>query len=239
MKPKIEIIKCALVFFLLAYTSVYAQETPRSRVADMSAGIKKINELQLKAETLYQEGKYAEAEGVAKEALVFAEGLFRQEIDLDGVLSQLGSIYYAELKYEDAIHMFERRYEILRNYLGENHPETNIAADQVALLYKAAGRLSDAEKLFKKIIEIVRKEAGEISYEHAVLLSNLADVYAAENQFEKAEPLLQQVLVIYEKKFGKDGAETKEMTRDIAAFYEKNGKRAYRQRAENVLVSLP
>ncbi len=213
------------------------QETVPSHFAGREQ-IDTLHELELKTETLKNEKRYDEAEQAAKETLAFAEKIFSMDIDLDGNLGQLAGIYYAQGKYDEAIAVSKRRHEILKNYLGERHPETVSAENNVALLYKEAGRYPESEAIFKKLLAIVKEEAGDVSYEHTVLLMNLADLYALQGQFQNAEPLVQEYLALYEKKFATEPAARKDALNEAAAFYEKYGKeeqsQVYRKRAEKL-----
>ena len=54
-------------------------------------------------------------------------------------------MYVAEHKYEEAEAMLRAAFESRRKVLGTDHPDTNVAANNLALLYLNRGNLTAAE----------------------------------------------------------------------------------------------
>ncbi len=104
-------------------------------------------ELNTKLRTLYQQGRYAEAAKVAKEALKVAEATFGPDHPDVGVsLNNLALMYKAQGKYAEAEPLYKRELVLYQKTLGPEHPDMPKVLENMAELYKKTGREDEARK---------------------------------------------------------------------------------------------
>ncbi len=127
MNVSARILLTTLLIVLLAM-SAYAQETLWK-------------ELNAKAATLYQQGKYSEAVNVTKEALKVAENTFGQDHPkVAQSLNNLVVLYDSQGKYAEAEPLYKRSLSITQKALGPDHPKVATSLNNLATLYQAQGR---------------------------------------------------------------------------------------------------
>ncbi len=95
--------------------------------------------------TLYQQGRYAEAERLAKMALKLSEREFGSSHSTTGVmLNELALVYQAQGRYAEAEPLFRRSLAIDEKALGPEHPDVATVLNNLAELYRAQGRYAEA-----------------------------------------------------------------------------------------------
>ena len=97
---------------------------------------------------LYGEGKYAEAEPLAKQSLdqsIKKNGPDHPETATS--LNNLAALYKAQGKYDLAEPLYKRALAINEKVLGPDHPETATSLNNLAELYKTQGKYDLAEPL--------------------------------------------------------------------------------------------
>ena len=109
-------------------------------------GADDLDALNKQVETLYSEGKYAEATAVAKRSLALAEKKFGPDHPSVGTsLNNLAELYGAQGRYAEAEKLHKRNLSISEKALGPDHPSVGIALNNLAGLYRAQGRYAEAE----------------------------------------------------------------------------------------------
>src|SRR6056297_3963633 len=147
--------------------------------------------------TLEAQGRYAEAEGLCREALeidraTIGEGYPSYAIRLNnpaGVVEDQGRYAEAEALYREAL-------EIDREGLGEGHPGYAIDLNNLAGVVEDQGRYAEAEGLFREALEIDRATIGEGHPDYAINLNNLAVVVQAQGRYAEAEGLYREAVEI-------------------------------------------
>jgi CHAT domain-containing protein/Tfp pilus assembly protein PilF len=176
-------------------------------------------ELNARAGTLYEEGRYKEAVPVAQEALQVAEQTFGPERPQVAVsLNGLAEMYRAGGRYAEAVPLVVRALGILEKSFGPNDRDVATTLNNLAGLYKAQGKYQEAEPLYQRALGIREKVFGPEHQEVATSLNNLAELYDAEGRYDQAEPLLQRALAIQEK--SPDGLATANVLNNLAALYQ-------------------
>ena len=100
------------------------------------------------ADELFKQGKYSDAESVAKEALQLAEVAFGPEHPaVAQSLSNLALLYQAQGKYAEAEPLYRRSLAIREKVLGPEHPDVAQSLNNLAELYRAQGKYAEAEPL--------------------------------------------------------------------------------------------
>ena len=100
---------------------------------------------------LYNQGKHAEAIGLAERALVLAEHLHGSDhIDVGQWLNNLASLYEAQGRHLDAESLYRRALVIAEKVLGPEHPHVATALSNLAGLYRTQARYAEAEPLLTR-----------------------------------------------------------------------------------------
>ena len=119
------------------------------------------------------------------------EGLFRDRpLTEANIRSRLAYIYYDLGRYRVAAQHQKPAYQIYAKHLGENHTETNMALNWLAVFYYHGGMYREAELLYKQVIEKTGLHKAGTSY----VWCNLATTYAGQGRYEEAEELLRELL---------------------------------------------
>ena len=107
-----------------------------------------INDLAL----LYSnQGKYAEAEPLYKEALAGRQKALGQEHpDTLSSINDLALLYYVQGKYSEAEPLYKEALAGRQKALGQEHPHTLSSINNLALLYNNQGKYSEAGPLYNE-----------------------------------------------------------------------------------------
>jgi CHAT domain-containing protein/Tfp pilus assembly protein PilF len=94
--------------------------------------------------------------------------------------------------------------EIRRKWLGEGHPLTAAAYDDVGENLYYQGKYTDAELLYRNGLSVRLKELGEQHPDTAESYNNLADCLDRQGKYAAAEPLHRQAVAIWSNALGED-----------------------------------
>ena len=110
------------------------------------------------AETLFDRGKYAEAQPLYEKALEIRRRLLTDDHP-DTALSYNDLAYNlnAQRKYAEAQPLYEKALEIRRRLLTDDHRDTALSYNNLAANLNAQGKYAEAQPLFEKALEIRRR----------------------------------------------------------------------------------
>jgi tetratricopeptide (TPR) repeat protein len=145
-------------------------------------------------ESLYQQGRYAEAEPYAKEALRLAVEEVRPDPTIAIFLNNLAELYLVQRYYAEAEPLFRRSLEIKEKTLGPEHLDVANTQHNLATLYGEQSRYAEAEALHRRSLATMEKELGPEHPDVATSLNSLAELYRVQGQYAEAEPLLRRSL---------------------------------------------
>jgi serine/threonine protein kinase len=121
--------------------------------------------------------------------------------------------------YHQALPIIEQAVATRRRLVGEEHPDTLAAMNDLALLYFNLGRRSDAETLFDRIIAVRRRLLGEEHPETLRAMSGLAFVYTAQGRYDEGETLDRHVLDVRRRVLGEEHPDTLGSMANLANVY--------------------
>jgi len=161
---------------------------------------KSLQELDDKATTLYQQGRYKEAAEVAEEALTFTEETFGPDHPNVAVsLNKLAELYIAKGNYAEIEPLYKRILNICENAFGPEHPDVAVSLNKLAELYYNQGKYVEAEPLYKNALDIYEKSLGPDHSDFATTLGNMAVLYKKIGKDSEAEKLLERAKEIHSK----------------------------------------
>jgi tetratricopeptide (TPR) repeat protein len=137
-------ILCLATFFLLAAAFVWATRDP-----DMTSGeSSELMEAYNGYNTLYQQGRYSEAEPYAKEALkLVTEEFGPNDPNTAALLDNLALLYQAQGHYAEAEPLYQRSLAIREKALGPDHPDVAGSLENYAALLRQTARADEAERM--------------------------------------------------------------------------------------------
>ncbi|XRB17491.1 EF-hand domain-containing protein [Pseudoscourfieldia marina] len=147
------------------------------------------------AELLRNQGKYADAEPLYREAL---DGHRRElgdaHLDTLASINNLANLLSDQGKYADAEALYREALNGLRRVLGDAHPATLQSINNLALLLQNQGKYADAEPLYREALDGKRRELGDAHPSTLLSINNLALLLQNQGMYADAEPLYREAL---------------------------------------------
>ncbi len=157
----------------------------------------------------FRQGRHADAEAV------FTKVLEQKQTGARGQASgnahhheQPGRGLRAEGKYPEAERTYTKVMEVMRDVLGENHPNVAQTMNGLAFLYMVQGKSAQAERLYTEALAAQRRIVGEEHPDAVNTMHNLAVFYVNEGRNAEAEPLATKALEIRRRVLGAEHPET-------------------------------
>jgi tetratricopeptide (TPR) repeat protein len=112
----------------------------------------------------------------------------------------------------------------IEQVLGETHPDTLGARNNLASAYQAAGRLNEAITLYERILADVEQVLGETHPDTLATRSNLASSYRASGRPDEAITLYERTLADVEQVLGETHPDTLSTRNSLAYAYQDSGR---------------
>ncbi|CAH3147539.1 unnamed protein product [Porites lobata] len=154
-------------------------------------------------------GKYSQAEGFHKKALMIRKNIFGEDhTDVASSYNNLASVYCTLGKYNQAKELHEKALVIWGKINGEDHVDVARSYNNLASVYSSLGEYNQAKELYEKALVIWKKINVEDHVDVAPCYINLAAVYCRLGKYNQAKELHEKALVICKKFFGEDHTQT-------------------------------
>jgi tetratricopeptide (TPR) repeat protein len=133
-----------------------------------------------------------------------------------------------------ALSIFRRSLTLIKETLGEGHPDYARALNNLAMLYQTTGDYKSALPLYEQALLITKRVQGERHPAYALGLHNLAHLHWTTGDYRKALPLYETALAIRRRLLGEEHPDYAITLNNLAALLDTMGdyKRAlalYRQ----------
>jgi tetratricopeptide (TPR) repeat protein len=152
---------------------------------------------------LRQLGRYAEAEGLYRQAIDIGRATIGEvNADFAPLLNNLAGVVREQGRYAEAERLYRQALDIDRATIGEAHPDFATHLNNLAVVVEAQGRYAEAEGLYRQALDIDRATIGEAHPGFATDLNNLAGVVQAQGRYAEAEGLFAQALSQCRKTLG-------------------------------------
>ena len=113
---------------------------------------------------------------------------------------------------------------VRKELLGEEHPDTLISIDNLALTYGYLGRWKEAEELGVQVVEMGKRVWGKEHPDTLVSIGRLASAYRDQGRWKEAEELEVQVLKARKRVSGEEHPHTLSSMACLAATYWNQGR---------------
>jgi tetratricopeptide (TPR) repeat protein len=179
--------------FTLAIEAIRASDTADRRLLARS-----YHDL---ARALYHQGRYAEAEPLAKWSLAVREA--HPKATAATVFQStfcVAQILRAEKRYKDAEPLYRRALDLQVRAIGADRPETAWTLDGLAEVCGELGRPAEAERLYKRALVLCEQsrpgnnpDVAHISSHYAVLLRRVSRTEEADDMEARAKAMLDHI----------------------------------------------
>jgi tetratricopeptide (TPR) repeat protein len=152
---------------------------------------------------LYQSGKYAAAEPVAREALKLRrEALGTSHADVATALDDLGAILMAAGNSAAAEPLMREALTIRRKLLAPDDPDLAVGLNNLAYVIWKKGDFQQAESMYREALSIDRRRLGNDHPEIPSRLINLVVLLSEDSRPQAAEPLAREAVATRRKILG-------------------------------------
>jgi tetratricopeptide (TPR) repeat protein len=170
------------------------------------------------------EGRYGEAEPMAKRARALAEERFdSQDPQVAQGLANLAAVYQDTRRFAQACRLYQRVLGIAEQSPQADESQLAAAYRNLAALEHARGRDKAAEPFAARAVEIREKALGPEHPDVGADVALLAAILAGRKRFEEAEPLYRRALKVFENVYGREHAEVAAVLNNLAALYQARG----------------
>ena len=165
-------------------------------------------------------GKYSQAEGFHKKALMIRKKIFGEDhTDVASSYNNLASVYSSLGEYNQAEQLHEKALVIWKKINGEDHVDVATSYHNLASVYGSVGKYNQAKELNEKALMIRKKIFDEDHADIASSYNNLATVYFDLQEYNKAKELHKKALMIRKKIFGEDHVDIASSYNNLATVY--------------------
>ena len=145
-------------------------------------------------------GKYSQAEGFHKKALIIRKKIFGEDhTDVASSYNNLASVYSSLGEYNQAEELYEKALVIWKKINVEDHVDVATTYDNLASVYWSLGKYNQAKERNIKALMIRKKILDEDHPHIAASYNNLASVYWILGEYNQAKELHEKALVIWKK----------------------------------------
>ena len=142
------------------------------------------------------------------------------------LMETMGTVYTNLGLYRGAEPLLRQAVDTDRRTLGNDHPQTLTALNQLANLYWFQDRYSEAEPLYLEVIEARRRVLGEEHPDTLRVRTDLASNYTLQKRFAEAERLDNATLEVQQRVLGPDHPDTRLSLNILQAIYFQQGRYA-------------
>lgn len=159
----------------------------------------------LLAEVLLRQGKFSQAESVARPLLAhFRQARGPDDLHTLGALQVLTAIVMNQGNYVEAAELAKQNIEARIRELGEDDPQTLEPMNQLAGLLRKLGRLDEAQVMFEDILERRQQITGDQRSDLITTMSDLASLLSERDQHDRAIELFEQAVDMADNTYGAD-----------------------------------
>ncbi len=152
------------------------------------------------------QGRYFEAKNLYQKAIKLIQYSQdeRNNYEIAMSFNNLAQLCYFQKQYLKAENLFDRSLQILKNILGEDHPDVAVSLNNLALLYTSRKCYSDALILYQQAINIQSAKLGKDHPDIATSYNNIGECYRLQDDNFRAESYHQMALNIRKQSLGND-----------------------------------
>jgi tetratricopeptide (TPR) repeat protein len=149
--------------------------------------------------------QYKESEVYYLKTIAIYETLSKDEMDnYDIIYCSLARIYCDTGRYQEALLLLEKAYNMRVAAVGENHLSLRTVLNDQARVYMELGKYSDAETCIMKVLSLVEEKLGKNHSQYLNYARSLGVLYFYMQRFSEAEVIFRDLLVKNTDKHGQE-----------------------------------
>ena len=173
---------------------------------------------------LYAQGRYAEAEPLARQVNETRTALQGKEHpNTLASVNNLATLLADKGDYAGAEPLFRRALEAHERTLGKEHPNTLASVNNLAILLSDKGDYAGAEPLFRRALEAQGRTLGKEHPDTLRSVNNLANLLRDKGDYADAEPLYRRAMDLQERTLGKEHPATLASVNNLATLLADKG----------------
>ncbi|RDB16830.1 Kinesin light chain [Hypsizygus marmoreus] len=146
-----------------------------------------------------------------------------QSLNMDIALV-FASIYRECIMLKEAENLQKQVIEYKQTTLGNDHPDTLLAMENLAITYHKQGQFTKAEQLRSYVVEAYMKIFGKDHLSTLSAIGHLAMTYWSQGQWSKAEELQSNVVIAQSSILGMEHPDTLSTLGNLASIYVNQGR---------------
>jgi CHAT domain-containing protein/Flp pilus assembly protein TadD len=183
-----------------------------------------------RAEALFAQGKYAEAQPLFENVLEIRRRLLTDEHPLTATgYGNVATNLNAQGKYARAQPLFEKALEIDRRLLTDEHPDTAQSYNDLAANLDDQGRYAEAQPLYEKALAVKRRLLTDNHPDTAQGYNNVAYNLNSQGKYAQAQSLYEKALEINRRVLTDDHPDTAATFGNLALNFNAQGNYAQAQ----------
>ncbi len=207
-----------------ASRAITTAEQNATRSPEDRTRLQQAKELNNTAVKFFNEGNYAAAVQIAKQAAeIHKQVLGEQHPSYATSLNNLAEFYSSMGDNARAEPLSIRAMEIRNQVLGEQHPDHAASLHTLAGICAAMGNYPRAETLYIRATEVFQQVLGEQHPKYATCLNSLAVLYDKMGDYARAEPLFIRAMVIQKTVLGEQHPDYATSLNNLAELYRAMG----------------
>ncbi|OBS16801.1 hypothetical protein FPOA_12610 [Fusarium poae] len=148
----------------------------------------------------------------------------RTEIKTAILLAKVSYFLYDRGRWREKEPVDSRAWDLLREVLGEKHPDTIWSMAELAATYHNQGRYDEAEEISVKVLDLRREVLGEKHPDTIWSMAELAATYHNQGRYDEAEEISVKVLDLRREVLGEKHPDTIWSMAELAATYHNQGR---------------
>ncbi|MEQ8387003.1 MAG: tetratricopeptide repeat protein [Coleofasciculus sp. A1-SPW-01] len=136
----------------------------------------------------------------------------------------LGRFYEGQGLYNQAEPWRKDCVSVIRQRLGDNHPNVATSLNNLATLYNYQGRYEEAEPLYLEALALKKRLLGDNHPSVATSLDNLAELYRFQGRYEEAEPACLDALALFKRLLGENHPHVATNLNNLGLLYDAQGR---------------
>ena len=140
------------------------------------------------------------------------------------LMATIGEVYFGLGLHESAVAMYEKSLSLRRKVLGNDHPDTLSAANDLGVVYEESGRLKEAEPYVREALEGRRRVLGNDHPDTLSSINNMGYLLQGQGKLKEAEPYLREAFEGNRRVLGRDDPETLNSAFNLGNLLESQGR---------------
>ncbi|HAW95724.1 MAG TPA: hypothetical protein DCX60_05560, partial [Phycisphaerales bacterium] len=135
----------------------------------------------------------------------------------------LGSLYHAQTRHDEAESCFQKAFSAGESSLGEEHPNVVTLLSGLALVQQSRGAYAEARESFAKVVEVRRRILGPGNYLTLGSMHNLANIHWSMGEYAESLRHHEELLELRRRFLGREHPDTMSSLYSVGSLHQMQG----------------